>query len=179
MTTGFAADRREILKAAILLVGGSLAGGTLASCTARDPDGPVFDPENFALLDAICETIIPQTDTPGASAAGVPHFIEGMMSRWASDRTRTQFQGALTAIDDFARREGGKRFLQLSPEARTRLLTAHDAKGTEDWTALRRLTLMGYYLSEPGATQELRYELVPGAWDPAVPVTPETRTWAA
>jgi hypothetical protein len=29
--------------------------------------------------------------------------------------------------------------------------------------------LVGYYQSEAGATQELRYELVPGAWRGCVP----------
>lgn len=179
MTVNPSADRREILKAAILLVGGSLVGGSLASCSAREPEGPFFDPESFALLDAVCETIIPQTDTPGASAAGVPKFIEGMMTEWASDETRGLFRKAIAAVDDRARGETGKRFTQLTPEMRTSLLTAHDANGGDDWTVLRRLTLMGYYLSEPGATQELRYELVPGEWDPALPVTPDTRAWAA
>jgi len=38
--------------------------------------------------------------------------------------------------------------------------------------------MTGYYLSEPGATQELRYELVPGVWEPAVKMGPDTRAWA-
>lgn len=38
---------------------------------------------------------------------------------------------------------------------------------------------MGYYYSQVGATQELRYELVPGAWEPSVPITAATRAWAA
>ncbi|WP_428027518.1 gluconate 2-dehydrogenase subunit 3 family protein [Altererythrobacter sp.] len=172
------AGRREILQAAILLVGGGLFGGTLASCSKREQDGPFFEPEAFALLDAVCETLIPQTDTPGASAAGVPQFIDDMMRNWASDETRATFQRALTAIDDMARAESGKRFVELAPDTRTAMLSAHDAKGEEDWRALRQLTLMGYYLSEPGATEELRYELVPGQWEPNVPVTPDTRAWA-
>ena len=34
---------------------------------------------------------------------------------------------------------------------------------------------MGYYTSEAGATQELRYTLVPGRWDPDVPLKPGDR----
>jgi hypothetical protein len=26
---------------------------------------------------------------------------------------------------------------------------------------------------------ELRYELVPGVWEPSIPITPATRSWAA
>ena len=32
------------------------------------------------------------------------------------------------------------------------------------------LVLLGYYQSEVGATQELRYELVPGAWRACLPL---------
>ena len=42
----------------------------------------------------------------------------------------------------------------------------------------RRLVFALYYLSEAGATQELRYEHVPGAWEPSIPVTADTRGWA-
>ena len=34
---------------------------------------------------------------------------------------------------------------------------------------------LGHKLSEPGMTQELAYEHAPGAWQPSIPVTPETR----
>ena len=33
------------------------------------------------------------------------------------------------------------------------------------------LVLVGYYHSEVGATQELRYELVPGAWRSCLPLS--------
>ena len=42
----------------------------------------------------------------------------------------------------------------------------------------KALVLALYYLSEAGATQELRYEHVPGAWEPSLPVTADTRGWA-
>ena len=43
------------------------------------------------------------------------------------------------------------------------------------WRTIKTLILTGYYTSEVGASQELRFELVPGRWDPALPVTAETR----
>ena len=171
-------DRRSILQAAILLVGGSLAGGTLASCSRSDPTGRYFEPDIFKLLDSVCETVIPQTDTPGASAAGVPDFIDGMMRNWASQETRNSFERALNGINVRARETASKDFVALGADERENILSAYDAESSDDWRALKRLSLMGYYLSEEGATQELRYELVPGEWDPDVEVTPETRAWA-
>lgn len=43
---------------------------------------------------------------------------------------------------------------------------------------LKELVLITYYLSEPGATQELRYELIPGVWDAEMPLGPDRRAWA-
>ena len=42
----------------------------------------------------------------------------------------------------------------------------------------KELVLTLYYLSQPGATRELRYEHVPGKWEPSIEVGPDTRAWA-
>jgi hypothetical protein len=46
------------------------------------------------------------------------------------------------------------------------------------YARFKELVLTLYYLSEPGATQELRYELSPGKWDGWTEMTPDTRAWA-
>lgn len=43
------------------------------------------------------------------------------------------------------------------------------------WRTIKTLILTGYYTSQAGGSQELRYEPVPGRWEPDLPVTPETR----
>ena len=61
------------------------------------------------------------------------------------------------------------------------MLKAHDAanfKADSDYTRLKELLCVLYYFSKPGATEELRYEHVPGAWEPSIPLTRATRTWA-
>ena len=57
---------------------------------------------------------------------------------------------------------------------------AHDkAHGTDPaYAKFKKLVLALYYLSEPGATQELAYEHTPGAWEPSIAVTPDTRGYA-
>jgi gluconate 2-dehydrogenase gamma chain len=42
----------------------------------------------------------------------------------------------------------------------------------------KELVLTLYYLSQPGATGELRYEHTPGKWEPSIEVGPDTRAWA-
>ena len=42
----------------------------------------------------------------------------------------------------------------------------------------KELVLTLYYLSQPGATRELRYEHTPGKWEPSIEIGPDTRAWA-
>ena len=46
------------------------------------------------------------------------------------------------------------------------------------WRTMKELTLVGYYTSEPGATQELRHEKVPGRYQGCVPLSEIGRAWA-
>jgi hypothetical protein len=159
--------RRQALLQAMALVGGGLA---VARCApAGDPT--LFSPRELAALEAVCDVLLPATDTPGAVAAGVPTFIAAMMRDWASGETRSSFKRLAEA------------FAEQPPERLAEWVQATDraaysAKGGEDWRRFKRLVLLGYYTSEPGATQELRHEQVPGDWVACEPVTAETRTWA-
>jgi gluconate 2-dehydrogenase gamma chain len=178
-TTWVQTDRRSLLRAAILMVGGLAVAPDLA-CAA----GPAFfGAAERSNLDLLCETLIPRTDTPGAVDAGVPAFLDGLMANWASPEHQAAFRGTLGRLAQAAQADTGKPLAALSPAERTRWFQAQDAAllGAEDpgYRQFRRLVLTGYYFSEAGATQELRYELIPGSWDPAVPVTADTRAWAA
>jgi gluconate 2-dehydrogenase gamma chain len=43
---------------------------------------------------------------------------------------------------------------------------------------MKELTLLGYYTSQPGATQELRYAPIPGRFDGCVPFATVGRAWS-
>jgi len=178
---GAALDRRALLRSAILLVGGTMAGlPDIAFATA--PTKAFFALAERAVLDSVCAALIPRTDTPGALEAGVPAFIDAMMTNWAAPKTAERFRSVLTSIDNAARTETGKGYAALTATERDARLAAFDAAafaaGDRDWRRFKGLAMTGYYLSEPGATQELRYELVPGVWEPAVKMSPDTRAWA-
>jgi len=44
---------------------------------------------------------------------------------------------------------------------------------------MKELALLGYFTSEIGATQALRYTETPGRYDPCIPYTPGEKAWAA
>jgi gluconate 2-dehydrogenase gamma chain len=54
---------------------------TLAQTPAPGPYAPTFfTPEEFATLARLTDVLIPPTNTPGASAAGVPEYIDRVVS---------------------------------------------------------------------------------------------------
>ena len=174
-------DRRALMRSAILLVGGVVAGiPDIAFATV--PTAAFFNPAERAVLDTVCAALIPRTDTPGAVEAGVPAFIDAMMTHWAAPATAEGFRAVLAKIDGEAKAATGKGFAGLPAEQRGARLQAFDAAAfaVDDpaWHGFKTLALTGYYLSEAGATQELRYELSPGVWEPGIKIGPDTRAWA-
>ena len=179
---GLSPDRRRFIISALLAIGA--AGVPLpafAKVTRRRRKPARFlSPARFAVLDAVAETIMPRTDTPGARDALVPQRFDALMQNWASADTRLKFTALLDEAEAMARAAGAGGLAAMPPDKQLEVVTAFDrAKFADpDYRKFKNLILSLYYVSEPGATQELRYEHAPGAWEPNVPVTADTRAWA-
>jgi len=201
-------DRREALRRAALLLGGALAAptvaGVLAGCRAsRAPEGAwapqALTRDQAELLAALAEHILPETDTPGARAAGVHRFIDALLAESYSPLERTRFLAGLAAVDARAVSASGRPFLQCAAGDQRALLEALDREAlasppvplSTTWRGgtphepvapffrtLKELTLVGYYTSEIGATRELHHAPVPGRYDGCVPLAQIGRTWA-
>jgi glucoside 3-dehydrogenase (cytochrome c) hitch-hiker subunit len=128
-------DRREALRRAALLLGGALAAptvaGVLAGCqAARVPDG-AWAPRALTraqadLVAAIAEHILPETDTPGARAAGVHRFIDAMLAESYPAPERQRFLAGLADVDARAERASGRSFLQCAATDQRALLDVLD-----------------------------------------------------
>jgi len=191
-------DRREALRRAALLLGGALAAptvaGVLAGCEAsRAPDGAwaprALTRAQAELVAAIAEHILPETDTPGARAAGVHRFIDAILAESYAPLERKHFLAGLADVDARAVRACGRRFLQSAVGDQRALLEALDREGLASppvplsttvpfFRTMKELTLVGYYTSEVGATRELHHAPVPGRYDGCVPLAQVGRTWA-
>ncbi|MBV1687831.1 gluconate 2-dehydrogenase subunit 3 family protein [Novosphingobium sp. G106] len=123
---------------------------------------------------------MPRTDTPGARDALVPARFDALMRAWASPQTQSDFQRVLDEIEVAARPVDSKGIAALSAPQQLEIVSAYDRAKMRDpaYNRFKTLILSLYYISEPGATQELRYEHVPGAWEPSIPVTADTRAYA-
>src|SRR5574338_1317293 len=63
---------------------------------------------------AAAERIIPKTETPGATDAGVGDFVDKMLADWYSPSERDRFLTGLRELDTVARRRFGKDFAECS-----------------------------------------------------------------
>ena len=170
-------NRRALLAGAVFLLGGAAALTRFtrkADGEAAD-EGPALSAEQFALLEQVSETMIPATDTAGAIVAGVPAFIRQMLAEWASSATRAEIRAVLEAVEQQSWHMFGMAFLELPPHRRHLVMKEFDAARIAahdgSYRKFKWLVLIGYYHSETGATHELRFELVPGAWRACLPLS--------
>jgi hypothetical protein len=191
-------DRREALRKTALLMGAAVSAsaiaGILNGCKAT-PDltyKPVFFSEDQArLVSELAEIILPKTNTPGAKEVGVPTFIDRMLAQCYKKEDQEFFIAGLTAFEEEAKKSFGDNFIYCKPEDQIKLTTtalqAAIQEKKENKEAKRpfilsakELTMLGYFSSEPGATQVLQYEAVPGKYNGCIPLNEagNGKTWA-
>lgn len=87
---------------------------TLAQAPAAGPYVPAFfTPAEYATISRLTDVIIPPTDTPGASAAGVPEYVDRVVSvntehqrlvraglSWLERQARTRFSGEFLSLGE-------------------------------------------------------------------------------
>jgi hypothetical protein len=182
-------NRRDALKSVVLLMGGTVIGST-ALLTGCAPDSQLkeltFSAEDLAFLDEIGETIIPTTDTPGAKASKIGEFMQMMVKECYDADQQTTFISGLTTIRTDFKAEKSVEFMEATPEDRLAFLNAlhqkyvasGEEKKPEIIHMLRDLTVLGYYSSEIGATQALRFVETPGRFDPCIDYKKGDKAWA-
>jgi len=111
------------------------------------------------------DLIIPSDEhSPGAKDAGVPAFIDLMVSE-SSIETKSLWRKGLAAIDELCKKEFGNTFGTLTSEQQVAVLklisrNEYQPRRIEErfFIAIKGLTVDGYYTSELGIHQELRYK---------------------
>ena len=146
-----------------------------------------------AIVVAMIDLLIPATDTPGAKAARVNEFMDVILTDWATAEESARFLAGLDDVDTQANALFGKSFLEASPTQQSAILQVLD--DSVDWLhsrpshpavspdrdfnqlrgeffrSFKLVTIHGYYTSEIGQTQELKREIIPGAFHGCAPVT--------
>ena len=195
-------DRRELLHRAAMVMGGALSAGgvsgVLAGCVAAPEAGPApnplqfFNAQEMNTVAAMAEQILPRTDTPGAVDVGVPAFIDRMLAGYYAVSHQDAVRKGLVRASEEARARKGVDFGDLAAADQVALMQVWDREAFEQgrraaaapdapphfFRIMKELTTLGYFTSEAGATQFLRYALTPGEWRADVPYSEIGRAWA-
>jgi len=119
-----------------------------------------FPPAQYALLVALCDTIIPTDEkSGGAVEAGAPEFIDLLTSE--NPKYQLKLGGGFFWLDGFCTDRFGKIFLDCAPEQKKEVLDLiafrKNAKqdpslsqGVAFFSFLRDLTCDGYFTSKIG-----------------------------
>jgi hypothetical protein len=168
----------------------------------------LFNADHVAFLNEVADTILPTTSSPGAKAANVGQFMAVMVRDCYTPENQKTFLEGMSKLDDASKKKFSSKFLDLTPQQRTDLLTDLDKeqkafnldrnkqldadkashKGDANYKApelpqhyfrmIKELSLLGYFTSEIGATKALRYIAVPGHYDGCVPYKKGDKAWA-
>jgi hypothetical protein len=181
-------SRRDAIKKVAIMVGGSLALPDVlkawGNLTVENPNFS-FLPADEQLIADIAETIIPATATPGAKGVEAHKFIQKIVGDCFEPAQRDTFMKGLADVDAYARKNfGGKGFSACTAAQQVEILQHFekehhaDKSGKPWWNTMKSLTMTGFFTSEVGCTQVLRYEPVPGRYDGSFPYKKGDKAWA-
>lgn len=169
--------RRAFLRGASVLLGSSALGSALQAFAQTPRKATFFTETEMRTLAALVDVILPATDSPAATAAGIHYFIDLAIPACATPAAQKTFRAGLR---DFT----AKNFAGLAPDQQVAMLKARAQKDQAPeyeqsfFKILKDYTLTGYFLSETGATQALAYEQVPGGYWGDLPLQPNQKAWA-
>ena len=176
-----------------------------AQATASAQGVGTFTAADVTLLDEVAETILPETSTPGAKAARTGAFMALMVTEAYTPGNQQIFRDGMRRLEEACQRDYGASFIQARPEQRLALLQRLDAERQADIDArekmrrsrapatpgpspdapvhyfrlMKELALLGYFTSEIGYRQAMRYIETPGRYDPCAPYKPGEKIWAS
>lgn len=194
--SGNGVQRRDVLAA--LLAGAAVAAtwttssaaAALQAAGAPAAKRTALSADEMAVLSAAAQVIVPTTETPGAQEAGVPQFIGALVAGWMTDDEAAVFRNGLAGLDASAQERYQRGYAACTPEQGAELLQALRAASPYGgrtfsltdrildpkapfYLRLRDLVVLGYFTSEAGSNQELRYLPVPGKFESNVDI----KTW--
>ncbi|MVZ64491.1 gluconate 2-dehydrogenase subunit 3 family protein [Sphingobacterium sp. DK4209] len=187
-------NRREALKRVAFIMGGTVIGANLflEGCTrpASKDVATLFEAKTTDYLGELAEAILPKTSTPGAKEAGVGEFIPVMIRDCYDEKDQKSFLDGLNGVEDRAKKDFKKGFLELTPEEKLKFVNTYDKEAKEYqtnkkeeepnhfFTMLKQLTLTGFFTSEVGMKKALRYVKIPGKYDGNYPYKKGDKAWA-
>ena len=183
-------DRREILKLSSAILGYTIVGGTaaavLSGCKADTSVVPadldLFDKSTYDMIVDVMERIIPRTDTPGAKDANVVSYFHSRLKHFATKEESDIMLGQIKYFDEMSMGKFKKQYNDLPGAEKDEIMKMMQAEASKDeehiFNQLKRETMVGFFTSEEGATQVLRFDPIPGRYDGCIDYNAGDKAWS-
>ena len=165
-------------------MGGALSSGAVAvlmsGCQTETSDGwkPIlFTDKQAKFFAEVAETIMPQTDTPGAKELMVERIVDSFVGEVYKKEDRERFINSLETLAVETKKALEKDFMAASSEEKTKVLTAidkeranHQGDKKHYFTPIKEAVLTAFFSTEVGVTQVIQYETIPGQYIGCMPL---------
>jgi|GEM_PF-209466 len=145
-------------------------------------------------MEELAETIIPETDTPGAKSAGVADDVFQQVTNCLGEWDQAVFLQGLVELDEYCTRKFGRVFVACDGPRRLQTLNHFESVATFGGkfvvkvrnrllgkpfiSLVKELCVISYCRSMLGATQALEYDPIPARYDACVAIKEKQRSWA-
>lgn len=185
--------RRDAFKNLSLFVYGSLtipASSLLNSCSPSskkvDWNPKYLNEDEAFFLNELSNTIIPNTEYPGALAVGVPKEIEEYVFNVFENNKIEDFRNELNQLDDHLNNsDREKTFYESSLKEKVNILNNLQKSNKKPhrgiYLKIKSSVATSYFRSEVGAKQVLKYNgpsIVLGDYKGCIPFEKVGKTWA-
>lgn len=151
----------------LLALGGEIHRSAIPRALASPP----------GLIAAVAERILPESETPGAVAVGVPGFVEVIVHHWMTDEERARFEKGCAAIDAAANTRFKNAFENLTIDQQNTLIGEWDkaqqreaGSAADAYGRIKDMTVYGYFTSKPVVENILQLKRMPGRYNGCIPV---------
>lgn len=169
-------SRRSFLRGSSVLMAHAALGGVVeAFAAAPSHKATFFNESEIRTLRALVDVILPETDSPAASAANTHYFIDLAIPACATPAARDTLRKGLAEFAGYEELSPAAQVERLADRAAKDIALAYDQSF---FKILKDYTMTGYFLSETGATQALAYLKIPGGFQGDIPLAPDQKAWA-
>lgn len=175
--------RRKIIKLSAFVATGTALSGLLSGCKSDtvsiDIDGyspSLMSGDQYRFIRDFAETLLPETDTPGALSVGVPQIYDTILNNILTKEKKSVHNDKLSSLIDAIQTENNEQAISdMDQNDRLALIQKLNTKFSQSDEEVSntfkqvKQRLIGYYLkTEEVGTTLLNYLPVPGEYQACI-----------
>jgi len=176
--------RRDAIRRAAFLSGAALTAPMMTTLlqgckTTGSPtwSSSVLGEAQVQALQTFANLLFPKTETVGASEVNTAEMVDILLTDCSSPLQQSEVSAALTMLNEKAAAQGGKSIFELDTAEQESFLRKIETEvydgnlpQKEGYIALKSLTMLAYFTSEPVMKNVLNYNPLPGRYDGCITI---------